>query len=207
MTSLNGKIAILLNGPANCGKDTAADALLDTFGPDSGLFRFTVPVKDETHQRYGLDVSWDHYEDRRVKDTALPEFGGLTPREAYIAVGNDLRAKHGPNIVAEMLCDRIRVSNASIVINPDCGGDSEAESIARELGGYEQVLVVRIHKAGCTYDGDCRNWVTSNNFRKVDVVNVAGQVGDYVSTVVTIAELFRNSAPVAVPEKRVLRIV
>lgn len=186
------KIAILFNGPKYCGKDTAAAALTKAFGEDSAVFRFTVPVKEETHRRYGLNVPFDRYEDRTIKDTPLPEFGGLSPRQAYIQVGDSLRAEFGPDVVTDMLCERIRNSRVSIVINPDCGGNGEAEGIVDELG-YEQVIVFRIHKDGCDYAGDCRDWVTSDKVRKIDIVNVDGQVADYVSTVVQISEMFRAS--------------
>jgi hypothetical protein len=193
MTPIASKIAILLNGPKYCGKDTAAGALIDAFGSEAAMFRFTVPVKDETHRRYDLEVAYDHFEDQSIKDAPLPEFGGLSPRQAYIKVGDELRAKHGPDIVTRMLCDRIASSSIPIIVNPDCGGDGEAEGIVNLLG-YENVIVFRIHKEGHDYAGDSRNWVTSDKVRKIDIVNVAGQVTDYLSTVRHIAEMFRNSA-------------
>jgi hypothetical protein len=192
MNSTPEKIAILLNGPKYCGKDTAAAALLKVFGDASAIFRFTVPVKEETHRRYGLDVPYDHYEDQSVKDAPLPEFGGLSPRQAYIKVGDELRAQHGPDIVTTMLCDRIRDSSVPIVVNPDCGGDGEAEGLVEELG-FDRVIVFRIHKEGHDYAGDSRNWVTSDKVRKIDITNVEGKVEDYLSTVVQIAEMFRTS--------------
>nr|WP_250807968.1 hypothetical protein [Neorhizobium tomejilense] len=195
MTSSVEKIAILLNGPKYCGKDTAASAILEAFGNASALFRFTVPVKEETHRRYGLDVAYDHYEDQNIKDAPLPEFGGLSPRQAYIKVGDELRAEHGPHIVTAMLCEKIRNSDVPIVVNPDCGGDGEAEGIVDELG-HDRVIVFRIHKEGHDYAGDSRNWVTSDKVRKIDITNVDGQVSDYLSTVVQIAEMFRSSSQV-----------
>lgn len=192
MTPSAAKIAILLNGPKYCGKDTAASALLEAFGSEAAIFRFTVPVKEETHRRYGLDVAYDHYEDQSVKDAPLPEFGGLSPRQAYIKVGDELRAEHGPDIVTRMLCDNISRSPVPVVVNPDCGGDGEAEGIVNLLG-YDRVIVFRIHKEGHDYAGDSRSWVSSDKVRKIDIVNVAGQVADYLSTVRHIAEMFRNS--------------
>lgn len=192
MTPSAAKIAILLNGPKYCGKDTAATALLEAFGAEASIFRFTVPVKEETHRRYGLDVAYDHYEDQSVKDAPLPEFGGLSPRQAYIKVGDELRAEHGPDIVTRMLCDNISRSPVPVVVNPDCGGDGEAEGIVNLLG-YDRVIVFRIHKEGHDYAGDSRSWVSSDKVRKIDIVNVAGQVADYLSTVRHIAEMFHNS--------------
>lgn len=192
MTTSDDKIAILLNGPKDCGKDTAAAALVDFFGSAAGVFRFTVPVKDETHRRYGLNVAFDHYEDRSVKDAPLPEFGGISPRQAYINVGNELRATHGEDVVARLLCDSIVRSDRPVVINPDCGGDLEAECVAERLGA-SRVLVLRIHKDGHTYDGDCRGWVVSPKVRKMDIVNVADRVPDYLATVREAARMFRDS--------------
>lgn len=187
----NEKIAILFNGPKYCGKDTATNALVDIFGPQSEVFRFTVPVKEEAHRRYGLDVAYDHYEDRSVKDVPLPEFGGISPRQAYIDVGNELRAEFGQDIVTKMLCGKIGESSARVIVIPDCGTDIEADGIADFLG-VERVLVFRIHKDGHTFDGDCRDWVVSTRLRKIDVYNIEGQVDDYTETVGHVATMFAS---------------
>ena len=188
----DGKFAILFNGPKYCGKDTAVSGLMDFFQSKAEIFRFTVPVKDETHRRYGLNVPYDYFEDKSIKDKPMPEFGDLSPRQAYISVGNALREEHGPNIVTEMLCDEIRKSSSSIILNPDCGGDNEAEGIANLLG-KSRVLVIRVFKEGHTYEGDCRDWVKSPHLNVVDITNVEGRSEEYVSRVVKIVKSFKNS--------------
>lgn len=181
------KIAILLNGPKRTGKDTAANALVEIFGDRCGVFKFTRPVKDETHARYGIDVPFDHYEE--LKDTPLPEFGGLTPREAYIKVGDEMRAAHGPDIVTELFCENLVKSDTLVVINPDCGGDHEAEGIARVIGA-DRVVVLRIHKEGHDYRDDCRGWVETDKLVKIDVVNVADEQEAYEEKIRQIGRAF-----------------
>src|SRR5690606_2469170 len=100
MNPESGKIAILLNGPPRAGKDTAVEALAAALGAAAEIFKFTSPVKDLTHRNAGLDCATDHYEE--LKDTPLPEFGGRTPRQAYIDTSAELKRKNGQDAVARM---------------------------------------------------------------------------------------------------------
>jgi len=185
-----GKIAILLNGPPRAGKDTAVAVLEDAFGTEAETFKFTQPVKDRTHARFGLDCAHDAYE--LLKDTPLPEFGGMTPREAYIDTSRKLKAEQGEDAVRKLFVETVLGSQAQIILNPDAGDDSEAESVAEALGA-ENVLVIRISREGHDFSKDCRTWVTSPSLRIVDVTNEDGQRKVYESQVVALARSFVES--------------
>lgn len=186
-----GKIAILLNGPPRAGKDTAVEALSKAFGPSAEVFKFTRPVKDLTHRLAGLDCPHDAYED--LKDTPLPEFGGRTPRQAYIDTSRDLKAREGEDAVARLFVDAISASEASVILNPDCGDDMEALRVA-EAFSHDAVLVIRIHREGHDFSNDCRTWVTSPLLRIVDVTNRSGFRREFESEVVAHALGFLEAA-------------
>lgn len=181
------KIAILLNGPPRAGKDTAVNAILKSGLPDMGVYKFTQPVKDLAHRYYGIDCAHDHFE--VLKDTPLEQFGGLTPRQAYIETSAREKAAKGDDAIAKMLVDAILDSHAQIILNPDCGDDMEALCVADALG-IENVLVIRLHKEGKDFSQDCRTWVTSNDLQVVDIENKDGMRREYESEVVARATRF-----------------
>lgn len=193
----NGKIAILLNGPPRAGKDTAVNALVEMFGAEAEVFKFTRPVKDITHARYGLDCPHDAFE--ATKDTALPEFGGLTPREAYIETSASLKAERGDDAVRNLFVEAVMASPARIILNPDVGDDLEAESVAAALG-VDNVLVLRIHRDGHDFSKDCRSFVTSARLNILDVRNEGAQE-DYQRSVQEIASQFTGELVYAPPSR------
>lgn len=180
MAHENGKIAILFNGPPRAGKDTAVNALVDTIVEDFEIIKFTGPVKDLTHRNHGLECAQDAYEIN--KDTPLPEFGGRTPREAYIDTSTNLKKVSGIDAVAKLFVEAIHASNASVILNPDVGDDMEALAVANSLG-RDNVLVLRIHKDGHDFSKDCRTWVQSDELTIIDIVNEDGKRREFESEV------------------------
>jgi len=183
----SSKIAVLLNGPPRAGKDTAIEALREAFGQISEVIKFTRPVKDLTHERFGLNCDHDAYEE--LKDTPLPEFLGMTPRQAYIDTSAKLKAKHGEDVVRRLFVEAVLASNAEIVLNPDAGDDDEAEIVAQRLG-FDRVLVIRIHRKDHDFSQDCRTWVTSPKLRIIDIHNNDGERRIFESQVVATAKAF-----------------
>jgi len=187
MNPESGKVAILLNGPPRAGKDTAVEALVSAFGGNCEVFKFTRPVKDLTHRNAGIDCPHDFYE--ALKDTPLAEFGGKTPRQAYIDTSADLKRRHGEDAVAKLFVQAARQSGARIILNPDLGDDMEAHCVA-DAFSPERVLVIRIHREGHDFSMDCRTWVTSPELRIVDVTNRSGYRREFEAEVVAWAKKF-----------------
>lgn len=184
---VEGKFAVLLNGPPRSGKDTASDPLRDLFGDLCESLKFTRPVKDLTHSNAGLDVPHDHFEE--LKDTPLDEFGGRTPRQAYIETGTSLREKNGDDAVARMFVDMAVKSASPVILNDDVGGDMEAETVANTFGD-DRVLVIRVHREGRDFSNDCRDWVRSDRLRIVDVENAEGMRREFQSAVIAVVQRF-----------------
>ena len=172
-------IVIVLNGPPRAGKDTATDVLKGHF-KDSQVYPFFRPIKEMLHAELGLDVSFDHFE--TVKDDPRDEFGGMTPRLAYIDKGERLQSEFGHSILLDIYFESIRACNAPLLITT-CGNDGEAVEISR-LFGNENVLVMRIHKDGHDFSGDSRSWAETSSLNLQDVWNVHGEIAEFQSRVV-----------------------
>jgi hypothetical protein len=162
------KSAILFNGPPRAGKDTASEALIAALPHTSRIMKFTEPVKNLTHRQFGLAVRHDHFEP--VKDTPLAEFGGLTPREAYIQTSTKLKAEYGFDVVARLFVETMDQAEEEIIINPDLGYDYEGLAVVERLGA-ERVLLVHVEREGHTFDNDCRNWVHLSGVKTIKLRN------------------------------------
>jgi hypothetical protein len=165
-------VAILFNGPPRSGKDTVANRLAASLPVPNAVLKFTAPVKDLAHRRLGLHCAIDAYEVQ--KDTPLPEFRGLTPRETYIRTSEGLKAEKGVTAVADLFVQAMLALPVPLVINPDVGFDYEAEAVADALGP-DNVLLVRIHREGRDFSNDCRSWVHVPRIPSVDLVNEEGR--------------------------------
>lgn len=181
----NKGLVIVLNGPPRAGKDTAI-AILEQVFAESETYQFFRPIKELLHRELGLDVGYDHYE--VLKDTPLPEFGGMTPRQAYIDKGDRMQAEFGHSILLDTYFEAIASSSAPLLITT-CGMDSEGLEIA-SIFGTENVFVIRIHKDGHDFSQDSRSWVVSPTLNIKDVTNVHGQQREYQSQIAAVAKMF-----------------
>lgn len=170
---------ILLNGPPRSGKDTAANALLAAT-PNSTIMRFSGPLKAATHAAFGLRASLDT---EGYKDAPREEFDGLTPREAYIAMSEvGIKPAFGALHFGKVLARRILSSDASMVVVPDSGFAYEAEPVVAAVGAAN-VLLLRLHRPGRTFDGDSRSHISLKGVRTIDVQNI--EDADYLGRLVT----------------------
>src|SRR3546814_19278066 len=110
------KMIILFNGPPRAGKDTAAGVVAALLGEDLDVVKFTAWVKDVAHRDLGLDCRQDAYE--LLKDVPLPDFGGVTPRQAHIPPRTRLRRESGDDIVAQAGVDTQEKCVASGFVTP-----------------------------------------------------------------------------------------
>lgn len=147
---------VMFNGPPRAGKDTAGQICQDVLGKDMTLTKFTTEVKNYAHASLGLECEFDHFED--LKDTPLPEFKGMTPREYYIETSRQLRSVD-VEAVSKLLIQKLPEIDTKFVINTDVGMDYEARALV-DYYGAENCLLVRIKRDGKTFENDNRNWVS-----------------------------------------------
>jgi hypothetical protein len=170
-----GKI-ILLNGPPSSGKDTAAKHIraifqrgeLDpsTFGtekPRCILDRFSMPIKRAFAGTMGLPITEDGavepYESG--KESIIPMFG-VSYRQWQIDFSESFLKSYNMQIFGELLVTRIKKrflhNIANLIMVPDCGFQIEID-VLYENFAPEDILLVRCHRNGFTFQGDSRSWV------------------------------------------------
>jgi len=171
---VKSNFCIYLNGPGGCGKDTISDILnknlwaVNTF-PATHTFmvnqrKFIFPCKQATHAAYGMmNKPIESYSE--CKDEPHPDFYDVTPRNAYIDMGEHMRDTYGQDfwgkVEARNLSKHIKSTGNMydlpiLVVYSDLGKDEDKVHIEKMM---DNQLLIRITREGCTYEGDCRYYV------------------------------------------------
>lgn len=170
---------VLLNGPPGSGKDTAGRALKSAL-LGVRLCKLAGALKRATHELYGIrDMADDAFEDRKNKPMVL--FRGLTPRQAYIRVSEELVKPHfGADHFGRVLAQQIRQEAGMYrtFVVTDSGFAEEAAPIVQVVGP-ENVLLVRLHAdgRGCSFAGDSRGHIDLPGVRSIDITNDEDEAG------------------------------
>lgn len=184
------KKIILLNGPPSCGKDTAANYLIDVY---SGVCtdKFARVLKERTHALYGfVDRPHNYYED--VKSLPNNDFYGLTPRQAYINVSElYFKPVHGKNIFGKILADELDKYNWEINVISDSGFAEEAQVLIDKYG-EDNIILIRVNRPGFTFAGDSRNYIDLGiNICNIDITNNGDD--SYLTLISAILEQITNN--------------
>ncbi len=152
---------ILLNGPARSGKSTAA-SILNAVIPDSEVIGFSFHLKRMVHGIYLGARGWDMEPDAfdAVKGEPQGLLDGMSWRQTYIHYSEKvIKPLHGEHWFGCQFVRAAKASGAETVIVPDSGFVEEAEVVA-EAFGAKNVRLIRMHREGCTFAGDSRNWIS-----------------------------------------------
>lgn len=211
-----------VNGPPRSGKDTVGAMIAEMFG--GRVDKFARILKERTHALYNLvdgdgrPLPHDHFE--YMKDSPLPEFLGLTPRQAYINVSETyFKPIHGDVIFATLLANDweskfefggMPVGNFIIT---DSGFMGEAQEMMRRFPDAD-VTVLQLVREGTSFKGDSRGYISlvdphatlePNFVRTVRVVNngtmieLREKLVGIVSDILGVPSLSRYSMAVQVP--------
>lgn len=159
---------ILLNGPPRSGKDTAAKALLsirDKFIHE----KFSAPLKEAFAGMMNVsidDFMVEYYEE--CKDEIIP-FLGVSFRQWQIDFSEKfMKPLYGIDVFGRLLINRIDSYSPNTYVISDCGFQIEVDHVIKNFP-EKDVLLVRLHRQGCTYDGDSRGYVKGPNV--IDIYN------------------------------------
>jgi hypothetical protein len=192
--------AIFLNGPPRSGKDTLALHLKRTL-PGVQVHKFARVLKLATHRLYGLlgGPMEDDAFFEACKDEPRPEFRGLSPRQAYIAVSERyMKPTHGEDVFGRMLVENLGRTGRALFVISDSGFAAEALPVVREIGA-RNCLLLRIHadRRGCDFHGDSRSHITLPEVRTVDLDNqVEGAEAAFLRSAERVVRLWLQRRPI-----------
>lgn len=153
---------IFLNGPPRSGKDTLAKHIVDT-APGFKQVSFAAVLKRKTHALYGLDPSLPHDAFEATKDMPNEAFLGLSPRQAYINVSEQLmKPTHGQDIFGQFMLKDMMAELGTVkgYVISDSGFESEALPLLRTFGANRCMLIrIVARKRGCSFKNDSRSYI------------------------------------------------
>ena len=211
---------ILYNSPKGCGKDASIHHLRSLGYPlvrreaKGKLHELTMAFFCIQPERY-----WEIYEDRVLKETPLEEFelyldawelGDLKAFVGWIeeVEGHPswyrLSLRQAMIYISEVICkprfgdDYCGVARAKAIVDGEIAVDSSTgfiEELPPLIGrlGQENILLIRVHREGATFEGDSRNYIPDGVIdNTVDVESVYGYLDEYLEHVEKIVDKFLN---------------
>lgn len=190
---------VFLNGPPRSGKDTLADLLTTYYNqgsfapksfkkndkPRAMKYKFADLLKVKTH-RFFIDMpEHEAFSNplffETIKEKPHPFFQGMTPRQAYIWMSEDvIKPKFGLDYFGCKAAENIVFLKAHInpnlefVIVADCGFIEEARAFRNTCSPEESMMVVHLKKTGTSYVNDSRNYIRPSNVQILEVENEHG---------------------------------
>ena len=183
------KLVIVLNGPPGVGKDTIARAMTEMLGAPVKL-EFKTQLFTELALWSGVPVHEliARNSDRSLKEVPWDKLKGLSVRQALIHVSEDIiKPRYGAGYFGTAAAARAEqvIEAGGVPVFSDGGFNVEIQALASAVGPDVPVLVVRMHRDGCSFDGDSRSYITLSHpsVHLVDANLVEGDVCDAVQQV------------------------
>lgn len=191
---------ILINGPAGSGKDTVANSLHHFVTKRCETVKFAAPLKTLATALYCQGDSRKFYEfdhDQKRKNEPSPVFFGKTCREVQIGISEVFLKKfHSETIFGDILASTIEAKSQEGVeafFVSDSGFKPEAQVLIEQFGP-QNILLLRLHREGHTYEGDSRDYVylDEEEVESHDITNKTGDVNVTIHKAAEIVNKFLN---------------
>ena len=187
------KKLIIYNAPPSTGKDVAAslEKPIPTAHVEfkAKLIELTCAIHSIT-----LDEFKNQYT-RELKDKPSTDFYGLSPRQALIKVSeNCIKPNFGQDYFGVALAASIEKIDSQFFECSDGGFPLEIHPLYRIIKP-EDILIVRVHRDGYTYEGDSRNYIRQcdvNPLTKVVDLYNNGTQDEYEAKIIDLAKNFFN---------------
>lgn len=186
---------VLFNGPPRSGKDTAHRALFDVEKVIATQGRYRPPFDDILHGKFSAPIKMAFAgmmgleADRHFcvqpweskKDEVIPALG-VSYRQWQIDFSETfMKPLYGQNIFARMMVTELMAGitpclnagdNLPLFSVSDCGFPVEVNYLPLHMPDAK-FLLIRLHRDGCTFEGDSREYVYSDapNVTFLDIDN------------------------------------
>lgn len=156
---------VLFNGPPRCGKDTLAGLLADKMdkqGVTTPVLEVSLstPLRRIAYAMTGWvgELDGDDYE--KFKTVRFNEFGGILGRQVMIDVSERfLKPCYGARVMTDMLMHELMYREFDgVILVRDSGFQSEIDPLVSRYG-IDNVYLVRVHRGGCDFANDSREYV------------------------------------------------
>lgn len=149
-------VAVVFNGPPGSGKDTAAKHVVEHC--KARHLQFKDQLIKMVIKAYRVSREWfDAHYTRELKNIPTPELCGFSPREALINMSeNIIKPVFGKAVFGKISAKKIK--DGQCVVFSDSGFQEELSPIVEKLG-CDMVLVIKLARDGCDFNGDSRNYL------------------------------------------------
>ena len=194
------KKVVVFNAPPGSGKDEACKWLEEfQLFHDKTEGVIYIPIHKEfkgklfaiTQEIFSVsEEEWDEHYTRELKEVAWDKLNGLSPRQALIFVSEDIiKPNFSKTYFGESLAKSL---DHGINVISDGGFDEEMIPIIDAVG-KENILVVKIKRDGCSFEGDSRSflntdklgimetWVDNNSTLEVFFTNVVEAIEGWLN--------------------------
>lgn len=155
---------VIFNGPPGSGKDTGVRLIQQVLGSRCKHVKMAGTLKKGVHELFGIPFTCEQAE-RKIdgwKDKPFPPFNGMTPREVYIYMSEEvMKPMFGPDIFGQILLREISApgySAADVLTISDAGFEHELVPLVDYIKP-QNTIIIHVHRDGCTFDNDSRSYV------------------------------------------------
>jgi len=162
---------VIFNGPPGSGKSEAAKWSCLKLG--GVQVDFKQRLLDVASCMSGMDEEewYDIYDNRNDpsrprKETPLEPLGGLSQRQLLIKISEEwMKPTFGQDVFGKALVNQIKTAYNpfGVFFSGDGGFKWEVAPVVEHFG-KENVMLVRIFRKGCSFDGDSRNYLPLDMF-------------------------------------------
>ena len=152
------KLAVILNGPPEVGKDTLSARLVQLI-PSCREMRFKDYLVSEVLSIYDMTLEeWtSNYSNREWKETPNDKLDGMSPRQALIHVSEDkIKPERGKDYFGRMALIDMLSSDHEVYVFSDGGFIDEINALECD---EVRVYVIRLRREGYSFEEDSRDYV------------------------------------------------
>lgn len=163
---------IFLNGPPECGKDTAALFIYEQY-EHARMAKFAALLKDTARVLAGFSHrEMQELEKHINKDQSRPELHGMSWREFLIWISEDVvKPKLGADYFGVRLCKALaEPTQCSVTAISDSGFHDEAKPIINYFGP-ENCHLFHIKRPGCNFRKDSRGYWHDDRIKTYTIDN------------------------------------